>query len=270
MTDFIMFAGPNGSGKSTVRDAVTNPAEVVIDPDRIARELNPSDPKSVEGQAGREAIRRFEAALEGGRSLSMETTLTGHTAVQRLRRAKDAGYDVSLIFVALDNQELNVGRVAERVRSGGHHIPPELTRKRVAISIGNLPAALAIADQAIVLDNSGKSHRPVMEIMDQRVTFLADKLPTWLEASMPDILAKLRPADLQVTKPQRAMTNIFSALRKPVATTDAPWATPAVSMIDRLATYQKRGAEAATTRLNDPDLDPKPDIAPRPSTGPKL
>lgn len=58
MKDFIMFAGPNGSGKSTVRDTIINPVEVVIDPDRIARELNPGDPKSAEGMAGREALRR--------------------------------------------------------------------------------------------------------------------------------------------------------------------------------------------------------------------
>lgn len=264
-----MFAGPNGSGKSTVRDAIINPVEVVIDPDRIARELNPSEPKKAENESGREAVRRFNEAIENGRSVSMETTLTGHSAVQRLRRAKEAGYDVSLIFVALDNQELNVDRVAERVRKGGHHIDPDLTRKRVKVSIANLPAALAIADQAIVMDNSGRQHRPVMEMLNQRVTFLAEKLPTWLEAAMPEILSKLQPEAPQPSKPQRALTNIFSALRKPVAPTDAPWATPAASMTDRLAAYQNRAAEAAAARPANPDVEKQPDAEPRPSTGPK-
>lgn len=134
-----MFAGPNGSGKSTVRDTIINPVEVIIDPDKIAREIDPVDPKGAEMKAGREALRRFDEAVESGRSLSMETTLTGYSAVQRMRRAKDAGSDVLLIFVALDKLKMNVARVAERVRKGGHHIPPELTRKRVEVSIGNLP-----------------------------------------------------------------------------------------------------------------------------------
>lgn len=263
-----MFAGPNGSGKSTVRDTIINPVEVVIDPDRIARELNPGEPKKAEADAGREAVRRFSEAITDGRSVSMETTLTGHTAVQRLRRAKEAGYDVSLIFVALDNQELNVDRVAERVRQGGHHIDPDLTRKRVQVSISNLPAALAIADQAIVMDNSGRQHRPVMETVNQRVTFLADKLPTWLEAAMPDILWMLEPESPKPSKPQRAMTNIFSALRRPVATTEAPWAIQAASITDRLAAYQIR-AKGSTARPSDPDVEKKPDVEPRPSTGPK-
>ncbi len=265
-----MFAGPNGSGKSTVRDTIVNPVEVVIDPDRIARELNPREPKKAENDSGREAIRRFNEAIESGRSISMETTLTGHSAVQRLRRAKEAGYDVSLIFVALDNQELNVDRVAERVRKGGHHIDPDVTRKRVKVSIANLPAALAIADQAIVMDNSGRQHRPVMETINQRVTFLAEKLPSWLEAAMPEILSRLQPEARQPAKPERALTNIFSALRRPVATTDAPWAAPTVSMSDRLAAYQKRGAEAAAAKPASPDLDQESDAGPRPSTGPKL
>ena len=264
-----MFAGPNGSGKSTVRDTIINPVEVVIDPDKIAREIDPGDPKGAEIKAGREALRRFDEAVESGRSLSMETTLTGHSAVQRMRRAKDAGYDVSLIFVALDNQEMNVARVAERVRKGGHHIPPELTRKRVAVSIGNLPAALAIADQAIVIDNSGKSHRAVLETVDRRVTFLADKLPRWLEAAMPTIVATLQPSELQPSQPQRVLAGIFSALRKPIATTDSPWAAPAASMTDRLAAYQNRAAGARIAKPAEPDAEKRPEVASRPSTGPK-
>lgn len=269
MTTFIMFAGPNGSGKSTVRDTIINPVEVVIDPDKIAREIDPSDPKGAEIKAGREALRRFDEAIASGRSLSMETTLTGHSAVQRLRRAKDAGYEVSLIFVALDNQEMNVARVAERVRKGGHHIPPELTRKRVGVSSGNLPAALAIADQAIVIDNSGKSHRAVLETVDRRVTFLADKLPTWLEAAMPNIIATLQPSEQQPSKPQRALAGIFSALRKPIVTTDAPWATPATSMTDRLAAYQTHAADTVIAKPADPPVETKPDVEPRPSNSPK-
>lgn len=112
MSSFIVFAGPNGSGKSSVRDAIPNPAEVVIDPDRLAREINPADPRSVDRQAGIAAVRLFDESVAQRKSIAMETTLTGHSAVLRMQRAKDAGYEVSLIYVALEDPELNVERVA--------------------------------------------------------------------------------------------------------------------------------------------------------------
>ena len=242
MTSFIVFAGPNGSGKSTVRDSIDNPVEVVIDPDRIAREINPANPRRVDQAAGREAVRRFEAAINDGLSVSMETTLTGHTAVQRLRRAKDSGYDVSLIYVALGDPETNVARVAARVRKGGHHIDPEIVRRRVQASLGNLPAALTIADQALVLDNSGPIHRRILEASGQRVTFLADQLPHWLEAAMPTIVSGLRPTDTELAISRRALAGIFDAIRSltPVS--------PSIS--ERLASYRRIAAE------QDPDWRP--------------
>lgn len=61
----------------------------------------------------------------------------------------------------------------------------------------------------------------------------------------------------------------FSALRKSVATTDAPWAAPAASMTDRLAAYQNRVAGATIAKPAEPDAEKRPDVAPRPSAGPK-
>jgi len=114
----IVIAGPNGSGKSSLRDALINPVAEVIDPDRIAREINPGNPEAVSREAGAAAIRQFERSLKDGRSISLETTLSGHSGLMRMKRAKAAAYDVSLVYVALTDAELNVSRVAARVRQG--------------------------------------------------------------------------------------------------------------------------------------------------------
>ena len=272
MKDFIVFAGPNGSGKSSVRDAIANPVEVIIDPDRIARSINPSDPRAVDAQAGRAAVRLFDDSLAAGKSISMETTLTGHSAVQRMQRAKDAGYDVSLIYVALHDPELNVLRVAARARRGGHAIDPDTIRKRVETSLANLPRALAIADQAIVLDNSGQTHRRVMETAAQRVSYLSEQVPEWLARRMPDVQAAFRdeslrrPGDSPVQPGQGPLATIFDALRRPEPTTPAPWAAAPIAMADRIKAFEdieaaKRAKPAAST--------PEPEPSPRPSSGPK-
>lgn len=277
MSSYIVFAGPNGSGKSSIRDSITNPAEVVIDPDRIAREINPADVQSVERQAGAAAVRLFDESIAQGKSISMETTLTGHSAVMRMQRAKDAGYEVGLMYVALEHPDLNVERVAARVRQGGHHIDPDTTRKRVGTSAANLPRALAIADQAMVLDNSGKTHRRILETAAGRVTYLAEQLPQWLTDQMPTILTALsaqpKPApesEPPPTKPRRSLVSgILDTLRRPESETPAPWAPPPTAMAERLAAFERAGVQKAKlpqAAAPDPDLDdaPKPSKGPRP------
>ena len=197
----------------------------------------------------------------------------------RMQRAKDAGYEVSLIYVALRAPELNVERVAARVRMGGHAIDPEVVEKRVGTSLANLPRALAIADQAIVLDNSGKSHRRILETAGGRVIYLAEQLPRWLTDQMPTILTALsdfpKPASESApspTQPRRSLVSgILDSLRRPESDTPAPWAPPPTPMAERLATLGRAGAQKAKlpeAAAPDPDLDnaPKPSKGPRPLT----
>lgn len=67
MKRFIVYAGANGAGKSTLRADGVDPVDLEIDPDRIAREINPVDPRSVDFAAGKEALARFDRALAEGR-----------------------------------------------------------------------------------------------------------------------------------------------------------------------------------------------------------
>ena len=276
MTDLIVFAGPNGSGKSSVRDAAANPAEVVIDPDRIARQLNPADPRSVDAQAGKAAVRLFEESLAQGQSICLETTLTGHSAVLRMQRAKDAGYAVSLVYVALHDPELNVRRVAARVRQGGHRIDPDTIRRRVGASLANLSRALAIADQATVLDNSGPTHRRVLETAAGQVTYLSEPLPQWLDRQMPAILAALagRPGPQAGTAQPAAqrrvgpLSNILATLRPSEPDAAAPGAPAPAALTERLAAFERAAAERAK-KPGAAGPEPELEAPPKPASGPK-
>ena len=193
MTRLLVYAGPNGSGKSSLRDqgAVPDPVEVVIDPDRIARELSPADPRAADRAAGKAALALFATSVAERRSLSLETTLAGHSILRRLRAAKAAGYDVELRYVALENVALNIQRVRARAARGGHFIEPADIRRRHAASLANLPEGLAIVDRAILADNSGMAHRVVLEMTGQRITRAVPDLPSWLLPLMPRIRSLL-------------------------------------------------------------------------------
>lgn len=64
----VFFTGTNGSGKSTMRESLLKNGEfsqefVHIDPDKIARDINPDNPRAVDMEAGRLAIGRFNQAI---------------------------------------------------------------------------------------------------------------------------------------------------------------------------------------------------------------
>ena len=193
MKRLIVYAGANGAGKSTLRDAAADPVEVAIDADRIARQLNPANPRAADMAAAREALRLFDRTLREGRSLSFETTLAGRTVLGRIRAAKRAGYEVALRYVALNEVEENVRRVEQRAAGGEHWIEPDAVRRRAAGSFLNLPAAIALADRAVLLDNSGRVHRRLLGVEGGRIVFEAPNPPRWLRALLPRIAAALVP-----------------------------------------------------------------------------
>ena len=193
MKRLIVYAGANGAGKSTLRDAAADPVDIAIDADRIARRLNPGDPRAADLAAGREALRLFERALKAGLSLSLETTLAGRTVLGRIRAAKRAGYDVALRYVALNDTEKNIRRIDQRAAAGEHWIEPGTVRRRAAGSLDNLPAALAFADRAVLLDNSGRSHQRLLEVERGRIIFMVPDPPRWLSEILPRIAAALVP-----------------------------------------------------------------------------
>lgn len=176
-----VFAGPNGAGKSTLVDRHIRTRLPVVNPDDIARQIDPNHDgrPAVLLQAARLAIAARDGHLAEGRSFVLETTLTGRGELGVMRRAAAAGYRINLVYIGLDAPELSAARVAERVRSGGHAVPPRDLARRYPRSMANLPAAIAIADRALLLDNSGERARLVMSVEASRTRFVTSSPPAW-------------------------------------------------------------------------------------------
>lgn len=124
-----IIGGPNGSGKSTIFNLL-KPVGEFVNADVIARQLSNQDPQSVEIEAAKAALDRLEELREEGEDFIFETTLSGHQSIKLMKYAREAGYQVGLVFVALASVDLNVERVAERVKTGGHDIPEPVIRRR--------------------------------------------------------------------------------------------------------------------------------------------
>ena len=96
-------------------------------------------------------------------------------------RARAFGYEIHLIFVALDSPERCIARIRARALRGGHFIPDADVRRRYKRSIANLPEALRAADIAKVYDNSGDEHRLVLTVRRGSVIGRSIELPLWVQ-----------------------------------------------------------------------------------------
>lgn len=100
-----VLAGPNGAGKSTIARRFFIGRIPFVNADDIARDLDPNDVNSISAhmRAGRIALELRDGYLNRSETFAMETTVTGKSELALMRRAREAGYKVNLIFVGIGN-----------------------------------------------------------------------------------------------------------------------------------------------------------------------
>lgn len=149
-----MVAGPNGSGKTTLIQTLRASPEVSLP----ALYINADDLGAQRGLDVRTAQKLAESnrrqALAHGHSFLYETVMSHPSKIAELQAAAAAGYAITVLFVATDNPEVNIERVALRVAAGGHHVPSDRIRARHQRSIVLAPSAIAFAAHAYVYDNT--------------------------------------------------------------------------------------------------------------------
>ena len=157
MKRLFILAGANGSGKSTISKVLLPTEHIVyVNPDDIAKELNPSNPSAARIEAGKETLRRIDLLLEKGDSFAIESTLSGNMYVKVLERAKSLGYETTIAYVFVDSPEVCIARIAARVQSGGHFVPDEDVRRRYVRSKENfLNTYSALPDHWMLYYNGG-------------------------------------------------------------------------------------------------------------------
>lgn len=156
MPVLTVIAGPNGSGKSTLTAMLA--AEGVefgeyLNADIIAREFG--EVTEFVSRKAQQIVRDMRrAALAEGRDHSFETVMSHSSHIDYMEEAKRHGFEVRLYFVATDDPVINLDRVANRVKRGGHNVPEDRVIARYARCLENLPAAISVADSARIYDNS--------------------------------------------------------------------------------------------------------------------
>ena len=152
---FIIIGGGNGSGKSTSAALVLGSDVPYINADEIAKGLPEVEGENKDVRASRILINAMAEHEERREDFAIETTLASRSLAPRVRRLREMGYEFQLLFFWLESPELNIQRVAERVRKGGHHIPEEVIRRRYVAGLKNFfTLYLPLADIWRAYDNS--------------------------------------------------------------------------------------------------------------------
>ena len=152
---FIIIGGGNGSGKSTSAALVIPGTIPYINADEIAKGLPEVEGENKDVRASRILLNAMDEYEAQQKSFAIETTLASRSLAPRVRRLRETGYQFQLLFFLLKSPELNIQRVAERVRKGGHHIPEDVIRRRYVAGLKNFfTLYLPLADIWRAYDNS--------------------------------------------------------------------------------------------------------------------
>ena len=98
-----------------------------VNPDLIAAGPCPLRPELAGGRIFLAELDRLAAARV---DFAFETTLSGLSYLQRLKKQKAARYRIEIVFLRLASPQLAPRRIAARVKQGGHNVPREDVLRR--------------------------------------------------------------------------------------------------------------------------------------------
>lgn len=152
----------------------------IINPDLLAVRIADHEGLALT-EANRFAVERIEAwlyaSVEAHQTVGVETVLSTPKYRRLVETAKANGFSVRMLFVYLDNPDLNVERVRVRVATGGHAVPEDKIRARWSRSFENFGWFLREADTVDVFDNSGAEPRRIMTKSGSDLTFFEEPIP---------------------------------------------------------------------------------------------
>lgn len=153
-----IVAGPNGAGKTTfAREFLPNYVKCLefVNADLIAEGMSPFSPEQAAIRAGRLMIEQIHLLADRSSDFGFETTLAGKSYVCLLADLKSKDYRIYLYFLWIDNVDIALERIADRVRRGGHNVPEKIVRRRFNRGLSNLfNIYRPLLDFWVIFDNS--------------------------------------------------------------------------------------------------------------------
>ncbi len=123
--------------------------------------------------------------IECSKSFTFETVMSFPDKVEFLQKAQIRGYRTYLYYVATEDPSINISRVRNRVKMGGHSVPEDKIAPRYQRSLDLLSEAVKFTNRAYIFDNSMHEHIWLAEITDGKVLEMkTDQVPAWFKKAL--------------------------------------------------------------------------------------
>lgn len=173
----IIIAGANGSGKTTLAELLLPDRKIsdFLNADEMARALFPFQPELKRIEAGRMVLKRAQSMLAKNEDFAIETTLAGRTLIPIITKAKTIGYKVEMFYFYTGNVQVNLKRIRQRVKQGGHHIPAEDVKRRYQRSLANFFSTYTTLCDTITVIGNALGFPTVIAYIKDGESFIANE-----------------------------------------------------------------------------------------------
>lgn len=139
-----------------------------------------STPNSYEASLIADFLR--QKLLTAGKKFTFETVMSHASKIKFLKQARHQGYKNYLYFVSTQSSQINVERVEQRVKRGGHPVPEDKIIKRYYQSLKLLKSAVKNTYRTFIFDNSQKEAQLILEVFQgSKVTYKSNSIPEWVD-----------------------------------------------------------------------------------------
>lgn len=121
-----------------------------------------------------------EKLLETKQSFCYETVLSHPSKINLMKIAARQGYKTYLYFIFTDTWRLNIERVKQRVKLGGHDVDDKKIEQRYFRSLKLFKPIALLSNDAFLIDNS-KDFQLLAELKNGKISQVAANYPKWLK-----------------------------------------------------------------------------------------
>lgn len=184
MATYTIFAGVNGAGKTSIYKSTyyeKNKDEKRINTDEMVARIGSWQDNNLQIKCAREAVKLIRSYIEENISFNQETTLSGKSIVNNIKKAKQRGFYVVMNYIGVESIDIAKERVAIRVSKGGHGIPNEAIERRYYDSLNNLLEVIKLCDEINIYDNTD-IFKLIGCIKNGKVVWKDKKVPRWAKS----------------------------------------------------------------------------------------
>jgi predicted ABC-type ATPase len=186
-----ILTGGNGAGKTTFYEQFLKPTGMpFVNADLLAKKLDSNNPELVSYDAAILISALRTQLIRKGISFCFETVYSHPSKIDFIAQAKALGYEIILIYIHLETNELNQARVSQRVSQGGHNVPTDKIISRIPRTMKNVQASLILADRVRMYDNSrhDQPYTIVADLTNGQLKIQVSELSRWAKDILEDYI----------------------------------------------------------------------------------